>query len=51
MSLDKLDQRDAVPARAARGGGVSALYAGNSRAVVNRGLIATKSTNWIVVLS
>ena len=31
--------------------GVSALYAGNSRAVVNRGLIATKSTNWIVVLS
>ncbi len=35
----------------AGGRGVSALYAGNSRAVVNRGLIATKSTNWIVVLS
>jgi lipooligosaccharide transport system permease protein len=34
-----------------RGGGVSALYAGNSRAVVARGLLATKSTNWIVVLT
>jgi lipooligosaccharide transport system permease protein len=43
-----LDQR-ATASR--RGGGVSALYAGNSRAVVNRGLIATKSTNWIVVLT
>lgn len=35
--------------RAARG--VASLYAGNSRAVVGRGLIATKSTNWIVVLT
>jgi len=46
--MSALDQR-ATASR--RGGGVSALYAGNSRAVVNRGLIATKSTNWIVVLS
>jgi lipooligosaccharide transport system permease protein len=46
--MSALDQR-AVASRSA--GGVSALYAGNSRAVVNRGLIATKSTNWIVVLS
>ncbi|MEO5920362.1 MAG: ABC transporter permease [Pseudolysinimonas sp.] len=38
-----------IPGTAGRG--VSALYAGNSRAVVNRGLIATKSTNWIVVLT
>jgi lipooligosaccharide transport system permease protein len=43
-----LDQR---PTATARGGGVSALYAGNARSVVNRGLIATKSTNWIVVLT
>jgi lipooligosaccharide transport system permease protein len=42
-----IDQRATVSRR----GGVSALYAGNSRAVVNRGLIATKSTNWVVVLS
>jgi lipooligosaccharide transport system permease protein len=43
---------DSVSTRPDIGGrGVSALYAGNSRAVVNRGLIATKSTNWIVVLS
>ncbi|MGE3192598.1 MAG: ABC transporter permease [Microbacteriaceae bacterium] len=31
--------------------GVTSLYAGNSRAVVGRGLLATKSTNWIVVLT
>jgi lipooligosaccharide transport system permease protein len=51
MSLDRLDDRDTAPARPGRRGGVSALYAGNARAVVNRGLIATKSTNWIVVLT
>ena len=45
-SLDSVSTRPAIGGR-----GVSALYAGNSRAVVNRGLIATKSTNWIVVLS
>ncbi|WP_029291994.1 ABC transporter permease [Cellulomonas sp. HZM] len=31
--------------------GVRSLYAGNARVVVLRGLIATKSTNWVVVLS
>ena len=46
--MTAVDQR-AIASR--RGGGVSALYAGNSRAVVNRGLLATKSTNWIVVLT
>ncbi|TPW77296.1 ABC transporter [Schumannella soli] len=34
-----------------RGGGVRALYAGNARSVVVRGLVATRSTNWIVVLT
>ena len=29
----------------------SALYAGNARAVVGRGLLATRSTNWIIVLT
>jgi lipooligosaccharide transport system permease protein len=32
-------------------GGVRALYAGNARAVVARGLLATRSTNWLIVLS
>ncbi|CAN5523437.1 ABC transporter permease [soil metagenome] len=31
--------------------GVASLYAGNSRAVVGRGLRATRSTNWVVVLT
>ncbi|HWJ85845.1 MAG TPA: ABC transporter, partial [Cellulomonas sp.] len=39
----------AVNARSA--GGVRALYAGNARVVVARGLLATKSTNWVVVFS
>lgn len=34
-----------------RRGGVRALYAGNARAVVGRGLLATRSTNWIIVLT
>jgi len=34
-----------------RSGGVRALYAGNARAVVGRGLLATRSTNWIIVLT
>ena len=44
--------RDA-PADAPRGarGGVGALYAGSARAVVGRGPRATRSTNWIVVLT
>jgi lipooligosaccharide transport system permease protein len=32
-------------------GGVRALYSGNARAVVARGLLATRSTNWIIVLT
>jgi lipooligosaccharide transport system permease protein len=30
---------------------VRALYSGNARVVVARGLLATKSTNWVIVLS
>jgi lipooligosaccharide transport system permease protein len=52
MTLRPFETRASrAPQGAAAGGGVGSLYAGNSRAVVNRGLIATKSTNWIVVLS
>ncbi|MBK4348843.1 ABC transporter permease [Lacisediminihabitans changchengi] len=32
-------------------GGIGALYAGNSSAVIGRGLLATRSTNWLVILS
>jgi lipooligosaccharide transport system permease protein len=38
-------------ARAGGGGGVRALYAGNARAVLGRGLLATRSTNWLIVLT
>ena len=34
-----------------RGGGVRALYAGNPGSVVQRGLIAARSSSWVVVLS
>ena len=34
-----------------RTGGIRALYAGNSRAVIARGLLATRSSNWLVVAS
>ncbi len=37
------------PARSAPG--VRSLYSGNARAVVGRGLLATRSTNWVIVLS
>ncbi len=37
--------------RPVRGSGVRALYSGNARAVVGRGLLATRSTNWIIVLT
>ncbi|MER7796714.1 ABC transporter permease [Microbacterium sp. NPDC096154] len=36
---------------ATRRGGVSALWAGNPWAVVQRGLIAARSSSWVVVLS
>jgi len=32
-------------------GGVRALYAGNAKAVLARGLLATRSTNWWIVLT
>ena len=31
--------------------GIRSLYAGNSRSVISRGLLATRSTNWIIILS
>jgi lipooligosaccharide transport system permease protein len=34
-----------------RRGGVRALYAGNPGSVVQRGLVAARSSNWVVVLS
>ncbi|MES2092780.1 MAG: ABC transporter permease [Actinomycetota bacterium] len=34
-----------------KAGGIGALYAGNSRAVIGRGLLATKSSNWLIVVS
>jgi lipooligosaccharide transport system permease protein len=34
-----------------RDGGVRALYSGNARAVLGRGLLATRSTNWWIVLT
>ena len=41
----------ATDARTLRRGGVRALSSGNSVAVVARGLQATKSSNWVVVVS
>lgn len=40
-----------VQADVARRGGVRALWAGNPGAVVQRGLLAARSSSWIVVLS
>ncbi len=34
-----------------RSGVISALYAGNSRSVIERGLLATRSSNWLIVVS
>ena len=34
-----------------RSGGVKSLYGRNARSVVARGLLATRSTNWIIVLT
>ena len=36
---------------ATRGGVLGSLYAGNARSVISRGLLATRSTNYLVVLS
>jgi lipooligosaccharide transport system permease protein len=38
-------------ATARSNGAVRALYAGNARAVLGRGLLATRSTNWLIVLT
>ena len=38
-------------AAARSNGGVRALYAGNARSVLGRGLLATRSTNWLIVLT
>jgi lipooligosaccharide transport system permease protein len=40
-----------APAPTRRRGGVRALWAGNPQAVVQRGLIAARSSSWVVVLS
>lgn len=40
-----------APETAGRRGGVRALWAGNPQAVVQRGLLAARSSSWIVVLS
>jgi lipooligosaccharide transport system permease protein len=40
-----------APARASARRGVGSLYAGNARSVAYRGWLATKSTNWLVVVS
>jgi lipooligosaccharide transport system permease protein len=32
-------------------GGIGALYAGNARSVIGRGLLATRSSNWLIVVS
>ncbi len=39
------------PTPTPRAGGIGALYAGNARAVIGRGLLATKSSNWLIVVS
>jgi lipooligosaccharide transport system permease protein len=41
----------ALEHRAAGRRGVGSLYAGNSRAVMYRGWLATRSTNWLVMVS
>ncbi len=41
----------APPLTTRRAGGVRALWAGNPFAVVQRGLVAARSSNWIVILS
>lgn len=39
------------PSPKPRAGGIGALYAGNSRAVIGRGLLATRSSNWLIIVS
>ena len=42
---------ETAPVTARRSGGVRSLYGRNARSVVGRGLLATRSTNWIIVLT
>lgn len=53
MSASTTPATSSAPTRAElrRSGGVGALYSGNPQAVIARGFIATKSTNYIVVLT
>ncbi len=39
------------PPKPQRSRAIGALYAGNSRAVIGRGLLATRSSSWLIVLS
>ena len=39
------------PSPKPRSGAFGALYAGNSRSVIERGLLATRSSNWLIVVS
>ena len=48
VSEPRVDVGTEAPVRA---GGVRSLYAGNPGAVVQRGLIAARSSSWVVVLS
>jgi len=49
VTLRQAQDGAALPTRGVSG--VRALYAGNARAVLGRGLVATRSTNWLVVLT
>lgn len=47
-----LSSTESAAARVAnRKGSLAALYSGNARSVIARGLLATRSTNWLVMLS
>ncbi|HQY33385.1 ABC transporter permease [Actinotalea sp.] len=46
------EQRTTAPVAAVPGrGGVRSLYAGNARSVLSRGLLATRTSTWVVVVS
>ncbi len=54
-SLDKMKSPPTLapdpPQKRPRSGGIAALYAGNARSVVSRGFLATKGTNWLIMVS
>ncbi|MDP3208293.1 MAG: ABC transporter permease, partial [Rhodoglobus sp.] len=49
MSAERVTTQSSVAAP--RASSIRALYSGNARAVLGRGLLATRSTNWIIVLT